>query len=107
MAIRRALANLVDNAIEYGGEADVAISQDDQTVRVTIGDRGPGIPKADREAAFAAYQRLRVTGASATPKTGELGLAIARNAIGRCGGDIEPGDREGGGLEVLVTLPKS
>ena len=105
-AIRRALANLVDNAIEYGGEADVEISQDDQTVRIAIGDRGPGIPEADREAAFAAYRRLEDRGEPETEGRG-LGLAIARNAIRRCGGDIALRDREGGGLEVLVTLPKS
>jgi len=70
-----------------------------------IGDRGPGIPAAEREAAFVAYKRLP-TARDRNPRGEGLGLPIARNAIRRCGGDIFLRDREGGGLEVLVTLPK-
>ncbi|MCY4486096.1 MAG: HAMP domain-containing sensor histidine kinase [Deltaproteobacteria bacterium] len=104
-AIRRALANLINNAIDYGDEADVELSEDDETVRIVIGDRGPGIPAAEREAAFVAYKRLP-TARDRNPRGEGLGLPIARNAIRRCGGDIFLRDREGGGLEVLVTLPK-
>ena len=104
-AIRRALANLIDNAIDYGDEADVEVSEDDETVRIVIGDRGPGIPAAEREVAFDAYKRLP-TSRNRKPGGMGLGLPIARNAILRCGGDILLRDRKGGGLEVLVTLPK-
>ena len=104
-AIRRALANLIDNAIDYGDRADVELSEDDETVQIVIGDRGPGIPAAEREAAFNAYTRLP-TARNCNPGGRGLGLPIARKAIRRHRGDIFLRDREGGGLEVLVTLPK-
>ena len=104
-AIRRALANLIDNAVDYGDEADVELSEDDETVRIVIGDRGPGIPAAEREAVFSAYKDPRTLG-NRKPGHMGFGLPIARNAIRRCRGDIFLRDREGGGLEVLVTLPK-
>ena len=104
-AIRRALANLIDNAIAYGGEAEMGLAEDDDSVRFTVADRGPGIPEAEREAVFAPFRRLETSRSRETGGTG-LGLAIARTAIRRCGGDIALGDREGGGLEAVVTLPK-
>ena len=104
-AIRRALANLIDNAIAYGGEAVVSLSADDEAVRIAVADRGPGIPEALREAVFAPFRRLEGSRSRETGGTG-LGLSIARTAIRRCGGDIVLGDREGGGLEAVVTLPK-
>lgn len=104
-AIRRALANLIDNATAYGGQADVAVSEDDETVRIVIGDRGPGIPESLRETVFEPFRRLETSRSRETGGTG-LGLSIARTAVRRCGGDITLGDREGGGLEALVTLPK-
>ena len=104
-AIRRALANIIDNAIDYGDEADVELSEDDEAVRIVIGDHGPGIPVVEREGVFDAYRRLQ-TAHNRKPGGMGLGLPIARNAIRRHGGDISLRDREGGGLEVLVTLPK-
>ena len=104
-AIRRALANLIDNAIAYGREADVELSEDIGTVRIVVADRGPGIPRAQREAVFEPFRRLETSRSRETGGTG-LGLSIARSAVRRCGGDITLGDREGGGLEATVTLPK-
>ncbi len=104
-AIRRALANLIDNAIAYGREADVELSDDIGTVRIVVADRGPGIPRAQREAVFEPFRRLETSRSRETGGTG-LGLSIARSAVRRCGGDITLGDREGGGLEAAVTLPK-
>ena len=95
-AIRRALANLIDNAVDYGDEADVELSEDDETVRIVIGDRGPGIPAAEREAVFSAYKDPR-TLRNRKPGHMGFGLPIARNAIRRCRGDIFLRDREGGG----------
>ena len=105
LAIRRALANLIDNAIAYGGEATVALAEDASSVLITIADRGPGIPEADREAVFAPFHRLEGSRSRETGGTG-LGLSIARSAIRRHGGDIILADRDGGGLEARVSLPK-
>ena len=104
-AIRRALANLIDNAIAYGGQAELGLAEDDEAVRVTIADRGPGIPESQREAVFAPFRRLETSRSRETGGTG-LGLAIARGAVRRCGGDIALRDRAGGGLLAVVTLPR-
>ncbi len=105
VAIRRALSNLIDNAITYGGEAAVSLSEDAASVTIVVADRGPGIPGADREAVFAPFHRLEISRSRETGGAG-LGLSIARAAIRRHGGDIAFADREGGGLEARVTLPK-
>ncbi|MCY4549455.1 MAG: ATP-binding protein [Defluviicoccus sp.] len=104
-AIRRALANLIDNAIAYGGEATVGLAEDERAVRIVVADRGPGIPEAQRELVFQPFRRLETSRSRETGGTG-LGLSIARGAVRRCGGDIALGDRPGGGLEAVVTLPK-
>ena len=105
IAIRRALANLIDNAVTYGGEAVVSLSEDEAAVFVIVADRGPSIPEAEREAVFSPFYRLEASRSRETGGTG-LGLSIARAAIRRHGGDIALVDREGGGLEARVSLPK-
>ena len=105
IAIRRALSNLIDNAITYGGEATVRLSEDEMAVHVVIADRGPSIPEAARETVFAPFYRLEASRSRETGGTG-LGLSIARAAIRRHGGDITLADRDGGGLEARVSLPK-
>ena len=105
VAIRRALANLIDNAITYGGEATVSLSEDAATILIVVADRGPGIPEQDRERVFAPFQRLEGSRSRETGGTG-LGLSIARSAVRRHGGDIVLADRAGGGLEARINLPK-
>lgn len=95
--IRSAFGNLIDNAIAYGDAADVELTEDDTTVRLVVRDRGPGIEEDQRENVFVP----RYLGG------GGLGLAIARQAVRRHGGDIELLNRAGGGLEAVATLPKS
>lgn len=104
-AIRRALTNLVENAARYGQQAEVAARRDGADLVVTIDDRGPGIPEAQREMVFAPFTRLE---ASRNRKTGGigLGLTVARSIIRAHGGDIRLDDRPGGGLRVVVTLPQ-
>ena len=95
--IRSAFANLIDNAITHAGEAYVELSEDDRTVRFTVRDRGPGIESDQREDVLVPGY----LGGSGR------GLFIARQAVRRHGGDIHLEAREGGGLEAVVTLPKS
>ena len=104
VALRRALANLIDNAVKYGREAEVGLQADRDTVRLTIEDRGPGIPAAAREQVFQPFFRLEPSRSRATGGTG-LGLAVARTIIHRHGGEITLDDRPGGGLAVRITLP--
>jgi signal transduction histidine kinase len=104
VALRRALTNLIDNAVQYGRVAEVELQADRDTVRLTIEDRGPGIPAAAREQVFQPFFRLEPSRSRATGGTG-LGLAVARTIVHRHGGEITLDDRPGGGLVVRVTLP--
>jgi signal transduction histidine kinase len=104
VAMRRAFANLIGNALKYGSEADVTARDEQGGVVVEIGDRGPGIPAAMREQVFAPFFRLEGSRSRETGGNG-LGLSVARSIVRRHGGDIALLDREGGGLLVRVTLP--
>jgi signal transduction histidine kinase len=102
--LRRCLGNLVDNALYYGGNADINIQDDSQSLEVTVSDRGPGIPAAQLERVFAPYTRL-AGNPSSHPGMG-LGLSIARNIARAHGGDITLANREGAGLVARLTLPR-
>jgi signal transduction histidine kinase len=104
VAMRRAFANLIGNALKYGGEADVTAAGDARGVTVEIADRGPGIPADMREQVFAPFFRLEGSRSRDTGGTG-LGLSVARGIVRRHGGDITLHDRDGGGLLARVTLP--
>jgi signal transduction histidine kinase len=104
LALRRAIGNLVDNAIAYGGAARLRLLSGAGEVHIEIEDDGPGIPREAREKVFAPFQRLDPSRNRATGGVG-LGLAVARNVVRAHGGDIELDDAPGGGLLARVTLP--
>ncbi len=104
LALRRAFANLIGNAVTYGGGAEVSLAKEGEGVTVTVADRGPGIPEALREKVFAPFFRIDASRSRETGGTG-LGLAVARSAVRRHGGDITLMDRPGGGLLARVSLP--
>ena len=104
VALRRAFANLIDNAVRYGGGAEVGLAGDADGVTVSIADRGPGIPAERREDVFRPFFRLESSRSRETGGTG-LGLAVARSIVHRHGGEIALADREGGGTLVNVSLP--
>ena len=104
-ALRRCVANLVDNALRYGGSAEVALEKSDAAVAIRVRDRGPGIPEADLERVFDPYFRLDASRNRASGGTG-LGLSIARNIARWHGGEIHLRNAgEGGGLVAELTLP--
>jgi protein-histidine pros-kinase len=103
-ALRRALANLVGNAVRYGGRADVLVRHDASGVTVTIDDDGPGIPEDQLEAVFAPFRRVESSRNRDTGGTG-LGLYIARDLVQRQGGTVVLANRAGGGLRATVVLP--
>jgi signal transduction histidine kinase len=104
-ALRRALGNLLDNAVKYGGLAEVAIMPAAAAVAITIDDCGPGIPDAELDRVFQPFYRLEGSRSRETGGSG-LGLAIARALIEAHGGAIVLANRAGGGLSVRVTLPR-
>ena len=106
VAVRRALENLIDNAVTYGQEAVVSLSETDEGVAIDIADRGPGIPTTEHEAVFAPFYRRERSRSRQTGGTG-LGLTVARTIARRHGGDVTLLDRPDGGLIVRFMLPRS
>ncbi len=104
VALRRALRNLIENAVRYGTRCRVRIEGDRHEVRILVEDDGPGIPEAEQERVFEPFVRLEGSRSSQTGGIG-LGLAIARSIVRAHGGDIRLANRPGGGLAVTVALP--
>lgn len=106
VALRRALRNVIDNALAYGRCAEVGLSEDAEQVVIAIADRGPGIAEADMAKAFDAFVRLEASRSRETGGVG-LGLSIARSVMRGHGGDIGLQNRPQGGLVVTMALPKA
>lgn len=109
-AIRRAMTNLIDNALRYGRSAQLELEQTVAFVRIKVIDRGPGIEEDDQETVFKPFTRLE---ASRNVKTGGvgLGLSIARDIAQNHGGTItleNQRDETGTitGLCVTLRLPR-
>lgn len=105
--LRRALGNLVDNAVLYGGSATVQVDDAPEAEAVTLRvcDSGPGIPPAELGRVFEPFYRLEASRNRATGGTG-LGLGIARNIARAHGGDLQLRNRPEGGLEAVLSLPR-
>lgn len=103
-ALQIALSAVIDNATCHartGGHVDIAIVRNAERLTITVGDRGHGVPVADRERLLSRFER----GADATLGSG-LGLSIASKAITLSGGSIRLDNRQDGpGLLVILTLP--
>lgn len=106
LAVKRALSNLIDNAVKYGRRARVSLEDRPTEVVVIIDDDGPGVPAAEQERVFDPFYRVEQSRSRETGGTG-LGLTIARAAIRGHGGDISVQNRQPGGLRVVVCLPKA
>ena len=102
--IRRALSNLVNNALKYGNQAWITLTSDAQRVYIYVDDNGPGIPADKRKEAFKAFQRLDAARNQNVEGVG-LGLAIARDIAQIHGGQIILSDSPQGGLRAALQLP--
>ncbi|WP_434622714.1 ATP-binding protein [Tabrizicola sp. M-4] len=105
LGLKRAFANLVGNAVKYGGTARVSVAENAAQVTVTIDDDGEGIAPADRERVRLPFVRLESSRNSTTGGFG-LGLTIAGAVIDGHGGTLDLDSAPSGGLRVSVTLPK-
>jgi signal transduction histidine kinase len=103
-ALKRALTNLVENAIKYGTRPQIELSCEDTAFVVVVRDRGPGIPHDALESVFRPYYRVDKSRNRTTGGVG-LGLSVAQAIIQGHGGEIILSNRPGGGLEARVTLP--
>ncbi|MGZ5097683.1 MAG: sensor histidine kinase [Usitatibacter sp.] len=104
-ALRRALGNLIDNALKYGGEVEVELADAREHVSVRVCDRGPGIPAPDLEKVTYPFYRVESSRNRGTGGAG-LGLAIAKDIVEGHGGELLIENREGGGLCVTIRLPR-
>jgi two-component system osmolarity sensor histidine kinase EnvZ len=104
-AFRRALQNLIDNALRYGQKAQLELYEDGAYLVVSVRDNGPGIPTDKQEEVFRPFARLDPSRSQNTSGAG-LGLSICRDIIQAHGGTIELRNRKKG-LQVLVNLPRN
>lgn len=103
--LRRALGNLVDNAVLYGGGATLGVEDTAECLTIHIMDTGPGLPEAELERVFEPFFRLESSRNRATGGTG-LGLGIVRSIAGLHGGDVSLHKRASGGLDAVLRLPR-
>ncbi|MEK1886346.1 MAG: HAMP domain-containing sensor histidine kinase [Phyllobacterium sp.] len=103
-ALRRIFTNLIDNALKFGGSAEVMFESDARgMVTVKIMDRGPGIPEDQLEAVLQPFFRLEQSRNRGTGGTG-LGLAIAHQLALAIGASLQLRNRNGGGLSAEITI---
>jgi len=102
-ALRRALRNLIENAVRYGEQARVSIQHAMEGIDIIIEDDGPGIPNHAREQVFAPFFRLEDSRSRDTGGIG-LGLSIARAIVRHHGGDISLNNLDAG-MRALINLP--
>jgi signal transduction histidine kinase len=103
-ALRRALTNLVRNAIVYGNRADIQVERREDGFAIIIADDGPGIPEDELERVFTPFFRLEESRNKSSGGVG-LGLSVARSTARAHGGDITLANRAQGGLAATLTLP--
>jgi signal transduction histidine kinase len=104
VALKRALTNLVRNAVAYGGSAEVSVRKSGGEILIEVADNGPGIPEADMDRAFTPFERLDPARSAETGGAG-LGLTIARSIARAHGGDVRLANRSEGGLVATIALP--
>ena len=103
-ALRRCLANLVDNALKHGRRVAVTLKRDEAKAEIAVEDDGPGIPENRHVEAFRPFTRLD-EGRNLQSGGSGLGLAIARDIARAHGGDISLSKSAMGGLKATVRLP--
>jgi signal transduction histidine kinase len=105
LALKRALTNLVSNAVTYGGNARARlIPSEHGTLVIEVEDDGPGIPPAELDRVFEPFHRVEPSRSRETGGVG-LGLPIARNIFRAHGGDVTLANRPMGGIKATLTLP--
>ncbi|MDE2003564.1 MAG: HAMP domain-containing protein [Betaproteobacteria bacterium] len=103
--LKRCISNLIDNAVIYGGRAQIHVDEDPSGSTIRVRDLGPGIPDSELERVFEPFVRLEGSRSRETGGTG-LGLSIARSIARAHGGDVRLRNHEDGGLEATVSFPR-
>lgn len=101
--LRRLIGNLVDNALKFGGRAELVLEREGAFPVIVVRDRGPGIPEAELDKVFEPFYRLESSRNRETGGTG-LGLAIARQLADALDAELTLRNRADGGLEARAIL---
>lgn len=102
--IRRALRNLIENAIVYGDRAHVSVSREGPSIRIAVSDDGPGIAQDRMAEMLEPFTRLEGSRNRETGGAG-LGLALVRAIMAEHQGELRLANRPEGGLEASLILP--
>jgi signal transduction histidine kinase len=103
-ALKRAIGNLIENAVQYGERARVSLDDTPTGPVIAVEDDGPGIPEDKLEEVFRPFVRLEASRSRATGGVG-LGLSIARSIVLGHGGELILRNRPEGGLRAEIRLP--
>lgn len=106
VALRRAVQNLIDNALKYGSKAEVSVRTNAHHVIIQVDDEGPGIPTDRLPEITKPFVRLEGSRSKHTGGLG-LGLAIVQSVVLAHGGDLSFANRATGGLSARISLPKT
>ncbi|MBF0220440.1 MAG: HAMP domain-containing protein [Gammaproteobacteria bacterium] len=104
-ALRRAIGNLINNALKDGQHVNVDLQLEAGALCILVEDEGPGLPVDELDKVFEPFYRMERSRNRETGGVG-LGLAIVRQVAWRHGGDITLSNRPGGGLRALLRLPQ-
>lgn len=104
IALRRAVANLIGNAVSYADGGVVMLRPTGGGLRIAVEDCGPGIPDNELERVFEPFHRLEGSRNRTTGDVG-LGLTIARQSVAEQGGTLVLANRPDGDLSAVITLP--
>jgi signal transduction histidine kinase len=102
--VRRAVRNLIENALRYGVRARVSVANEREFAVISVDDDGPGIPASEIDRVFEPFVRLETSRSAQTGGYG-LGLSITRWIARGHGGDVMLRNRTGGGLIASIRLP--
>ena len=105
VALKRAVTNLVENALHYGKRVDIRLDATPDRVTIAVEDDGPGIAAEDRARALEPFVRLDAARGRDTQGFG-LGLAIVQRAVAAHGGTFALDSAPSGGLSARITLPR-
>jgi len=103
-AFKRAITNLVSNAVRYGDLIVIRAATEGIWLRIEVDDNGPGIPNSERANVFRPFYRIDRARNQDEGNTG-LGIAIARDIAKSHGGDITLGESSMGGLKAIISVP--
>jgi signal transduction histidine kinase len=102
-ALRRAMGNLIDNALKFAGQAEVSLAFENGQAVVKVMDRGPGIPEGELDKVLQPFYRIEGSRNPGTGGTG-LGLAIVQRLLPHCRAQLHLAAREGGGLQASIRI---